>query len=159
MTDEPPREAVDRDDLDVAVAEGIVTAEQVAALRALAVRRERERAMALGHEERFRFMRGFNDFFFAVGIVLFAAGMAFFALPTPAGSLIAVVITWLLAELLVGRLRLVLPGILLTCLFVVFVVAASPVDFWFTTRGQGFDLTALQAGSQGAASWQVRPIS
>jgi hypothetical protein len=132
------------DDLERAVAEGIVTEAQVAALRELARRRETARAIELGHEERFRFMRGFNDFFFAVGIALFAGGMAFFALPTPAGSLVAVVLTWLLAELLVGRLRLVLPGILLVAIFVLFVMAAAPVDFWFTTRGQGFHLPALQ---------------
>jgi hypothetical protein len=131
-------------DLQRAVAEGIVTEEQAASLRDFARQRETARAAELGHEERFRFMRGFNDFFFAVGIALFAGGMAFFALPTPAGSLVAVVLTWLLAELLVGRLRLVLPGILLVAIFVLFVMAAAPVDFWFTTRGQGFDLPALQ---------------
>jgi hypothetical protein len=132
------------EDLQVAVAEGIVTEAQVASLRELANKRETARAVELGHEERFRFMRGFNDFFFAVGIVLFAGGLAFFALPTPAGSLVAVVFTWLLAELLVGRLRLVLPGILLVVIFALFVMAAAPVDFWFTTRGQGLHFDALR---------------
>jgi hypothetical protein len=124
------------EDLNVAVAEGIVTAEQAALLRGLALKRDMQRAVELGHEERFRFMRGFNDFFFAVGILLFAGGMAFYALPTPAGCLIAAVITWLLAELLVGRLRLVLPGILLAGIFVLFVAAAAPVDFWFMQSTQ-----------------------
>jgi hypothetical protein len=132
------------EDLQVAVAEGIVTEAQAQSLRGLARRRETQLAAELGHEERFRFMRGFNDFFFAVGIALFAGGLGFFALPTPAGSLIAAVLTWFLAELLVGRLRLVLPGILLAGIFVLFAVAASPVDLWFTTRGQGFDFAALQ---------------
>jgi hypothetical protein len=132
------------EDLQVAVAEGIVTEAQAQTLRGLARRRETQFAAELGHEERFRFMRGFNDFFFAVGIALFAGGLGFFALPTPAGSLIAAVLTWLLAELLFGRLRLVLPGILLACIFVLFAVAASPVELWFTSRGQGFDFAALQ---------------
>lgn len=131
------------DDIDAAAAAGIVNAEQVVALHAFTAEREKQRAALLGHEERFRFMRGFNDFFFAVGICLFAGGMAFFALPTPAGSLVAVVLTWLLAELLVRRLRLVLPGILLVCIFTLFVMATSPVDFWFATRGQGFYFSAL----------------
>ena len=48
-------------DLDAAVAEGIVSPAQAAALRELAARRTRERAISQGHEERFRFMRGFND--------------------------------------------------------------------------------------------------
>jgi hypothetical protein len=131
------------DDLQIAVAEGTITEAQAESLRSLAARREAARAIELGHEERFRFMRGFNDVFFAVGIGLFAGGMAFFALPTPAGSLVAVVLTWLLAEVLVGRLRLVLPGILLVIVFALFVMAAAPVDFWFITRGQGFDFNAL----------------
>ncbi len=132
------------DDLDAAAAEGFVTAEQVAALRAFAERRERERAALLGHEERFRFMRGFNDFFFAVGILLFGGGMAFFALPTPAGTLMAAAITWALAELLVARMRLVLPGILLVCIFVVFFALAAPVDLWFMSGMRLPDLAALQ---------------
>ena len=131
------------EDLQIAVTEGTITEAQAESLRSLAARREAARAIELGHEERFHFMRGFNDVFFAVGIGLFAGGMAFFALPTPAGSLVAVVLTWLLAELLVGRLRLVLPGILLVVVFALFVMAAAPVDFWFTTRGQGFDFGAL----------------
>jgi hypothetical protein len=88
-------------------------------------------------------MRGFNDIFFAVGIALFGGGMAFFALPTPAGSLIAVLITWALAELLVRRLRLVLPGILLVCIFALFVAASAPVDLWFVTKAP-FDLASWQ---------------
>ena len=63
-------------DLDAAVAEGSITAAQAATLRELAQRRERERAVALGHEERFRFLRGFNDVFFAIGVVLFVVGLA-----------------------------------------------------------------------------------
>src|SRR5262245_23943487 len=58
-------------DLDTAAAEAIISPAQVAALRELAARRERDRAIAQGHEERFRFMRGFNDIFFSVGVVLF----------------------------------------------------------------------------------------
>jgi hypothetical protein len=138
------------DDLEAAAAQGIVTAEQAAALRAFAVEREKARIVREGHEERFRFMRGFNDFFFAVGILLFAGGMGYFALPTPAGTLLAAAVTWLLAELLVGRLRLVLPGILLVCVFAFFLALAMPIDFWLIHRGHGFDLPALQ-------DWFFRP--
>jgi MFS family permease len=116
------------DDLDAAAAAGIVTAEQAAALRAFAAEREKQRAAALGHEERFRFMRGFNDFFFAIGVILLGFGLGFFAGPAFAGNMIAAAILWALAELLVRRMRLVLPGILLACFFVAFVYRAIPID-------------------------------
>jgi hypothetical protein len=115
-------------DLDAAVSEGIVTAEQAAALRGLAQRRERERAIELGHEERFRFLKGFNDVFFAIGVVLFLLGAIYFTslhLPGTSGIIVMAAIVWALAEVLVARLRLVLPGILLAAAFVGFVLAAS----------------------------------
>jgi hypothetical protein len=115
-------------DLDAAVSEGIVTEAQATALRELARQRERERAIALGHEERFRFMRGFNDVFFAIGVVLFVAGLLYFTPRGTTGFAVAAAVVWGLAELLVGRLRLVLPGILLASVFVVLVfLAAAPV--------------------------------
>jgi hypothetical protein len=112
-------------DLDVAVAEGIVTTAQASALRELAHRQARERAIALGHEERFRFMRGFNDVFFAIGVVLFVAGLLYFTPRGATGDAVAAAVVWGLAEVLVGRLRLVLPGILLASAFVVLVFLAA----------------------------------
>lgn len=112
-------------DLDAAVAQGIVTEPQAAALRELAHRRERERAVALGHEERFRFMRGFNDVFFAIGVVLFVAGFLYFTPRAATGFVMTAAVVWGLAEVLVARLRLVLPGILLASAFVVLVFLAA----------------------------------
>ena len=122
-----------QDDLDAAVRENIITAQQATAMRELAQRRERERAIELGHEERFRFMRGFNDVFFSIGVLLFVGGFAYFMPRTAFGFAGTAVVVWALAELLVARLRLVLPGILLAAAFVVFVFAASvqlPVESW-----------------------------
>lgn len=123
-------------DLEAAVAGGIVTTEQAVALRALAEKRERERALALGHEERFLFMRSFNDFFFAIGVALLGGGLIFFTVAVPLYNLIAAAVIWALAELLVARMRLVLPGILLACFFVVFILLATPAELLFasTTR-------------------------
>ncbi|HEY6258592.1 MAG TPA: hypothetical protein VIY51_22645 [Xanthobacteraceae bacterium] len=118
--------------LDAAVAEGIVTQAQATALRDFAAKRERVRARALGHEERFRFMRGFNDFFFATGVVMLGAGLMFFAGAGVTGNLVTAAVLWALAELLVGRMRLVLPGILLVCFFVEAIYRAIPVDLWST---------------------------
>jgi hypothetical protein len=115
-------------DLDTAVAEGIVSPAQAAALRELAARRTRERAISQGHEERFRFMRGFNDVFFAVGVALFVAGFAYLAGGNYPGLALTAAVVWALSELLVARLRLVLPGILLAILFVGLVFIALPVE-------------------------------
>jgi hypothetical protein len=116
-----------QEDLDAAVAKGILTEAQATGLREFALQREKERIAILGHEERFRFMRGFNDFFFAVGVILLTAGLAFFAGSSTIGNLVGAAVIWALAELLVRRMRLVLPGILLAIFFVVFVFH---VGFW-----------------------------
>jgi hypothetical protein len=110
---------LDDDDLEAAVAEGILTPVQAEKLRAFAG--GRRLAADRADEERFRFMRGFNDFFFAVGIVLFGVGIAYFAGSNSIENLIAAALVWALAEFLVRRMRLVLPGILLACLFAFFV--------------------------------------
>jgi hypothetical protein len=117
-----------QEDLDAAVAAAIVTKAQAQALRDFAAKRERARDALLGHEERFRFMRGFNDFFFATGVVMLGAGMMYFAGPGSGGNLAAAVVVWGLAELLVRRMRLVLPGLLLACFFVALIYRAIPAD-------------------------------
>jgi hypothetical protein len=141
-----------QEDLDAAVVEGILTEGQVAALRDLALRRERQRIAELGHEERFRFMRGFNDFFFAVGVVLVGTTMLYFSsfgrldpsnAPSGArlmaGYIVTAAVMWGLAELLVRRMRLVLPGILLAVFFVLAVAAAVPSDvFWPSSSNAGY---------------------
>src|SRR5580698_5268433 len=118
------------DDLAAGVAQGIITDAQAAALRALAAEREKARAAEHADEERFRFMRGFNDFFFASGVLLFGAGAAFFAGTAPIANLVAAVTFWALAALLVARLRLVLPGLLLVVFFAYFVSLAVPIEDW-----------------------------
>lgn len=135
-------------DLDAAVAEGVVTRAQADALRELARRRERERAIELGHEERFRFMRGFNDVFFAIGVVLFIAGLAYFVGRSPLGGLVVAAVVWGLSEILVQHLRLVLPGILLAVAFVGGVTLGVPVEGWFGV--EYFQARGAQApGAQG----------
>ena len=91
---------------------------------------------ALGHEERFCFMRSFNDFFFAIGVALLGGGLIVFTIAVPLHNLIAAAVIWALAELLVARMRLVLPGMLLACFFVAFILLASPIDFLLTESTQ-----------------------
>ncbi len=73
-------------------------------------------------------MTGFNDFFFAIGILLLGCGMIFFTGGKPLPSLAAAVLIWALSELLVRRMRLVLPGILLSLFFIVFIYIAVPSE-------------------------------
>jgi len=74
-------------------------------------------------------MRGFNDFFFAIGVVLFGSGLSMFSgrYGGPIMYGLAAAIMWGLAELLVRRMRLVLPGIVIVIFFVVFAVLALPI--------------------------------
>ncbi len=120
------------DDLNAAVGVGIVTLPQADALREFAARRRSAGAAEHADEEDFRFMRGFNDIFFAIGVVLFGAGLAIFAgfNASPLVYGLSAVVMWGLAELLVRRKRLVLPGIVIVAFFIVFAVLTFPVASW-----------------------------
>jgi hypothetical protein len=121
--------SIESEDIDAAVAAGVMPQAQADALRAFVAERHRSRLEQAGAEdERFRFMTGFNDFFFAIGILLLGFGMMFFTGGVPLPSLVAALMIWALSELLVARMRLVLPGILLSIFFVAFVFLAVPAD-------------------------------
>jgi hypothetical protein len=129
---------MDDADLDAAVAAGVVTPAQATALREFAAARASARTVDEIDEERFRFMRGFNDVFFSIGIVLLGAAIVHYsgaAVSAYGPTHLAVpvliwgagaAICWALSELLVRRMRAVLPGILLSMLFVFFVLRGTP---------------------------------
>ena len=123
--------SLERDDIDAAVAAGVIPQAQADALTAFIAERSRARFGQTGQEdESFRFMTGFNDFFFAIGILLLGSGIAFFTIggveTWPSAA--AAALRWGLSELLVRRMRLVLPGILLSVFFISFVYLAVPAD-------------------------------
>jgi hypothetical protein len=128
----------DDDDLEAAIADGVLTAPQVEKLRAFIGSRRASAERA--DDERFRFMRGFNDFFFAVGIVLFGIGIAFFAGTNAFKNLLAAILIWALAEFLVRRMRLVLPGILLVSLFAFFAFRLTQLDWSAVSHFTGLPL-------------------
>ncbi len=150
---------LEEDDLEAAIAAGIVTADQVEKLRTFADSRRRSAERA--DDERFRFMRGFNDFFFAVGIVLFGLGIIYFAGINPIYNLVAAVAIWALAELLVRRMRLVLPGILLTCLFAFFVYRLTELDWsWLSNlTGLPLSLPSRQTITSSPLLGSVQPVA
>jgi hypothetical protein len=121
--------SIESEDIDAAIDAGVMPQSQADALRAFVAERNRSRLEQAGAEdERFRFMTGFNDFFFAIGILLLGFGMMFFTGGVPLPSLVAALLIWALSELLVRRMRLVLPGILLSLFFIAFVFLAVPAD-------------------------------
>ncbi len=131
------------DDLDAAVGAAIVTQAQADALREFATRRRGTGAAERADEEDFRFMRGFSDIFFAIGVVLYGAGVSLFAgmQASPLIYAVAAATMWGLAELLVRRMRLVLPGIAILVFFVVFAVAAIPLADLLAAKGDTSMLT------------------
>ncbi|WP_119390539.1 hypothetical protein [Taklimakanibacter lacteus] len=132
-----------RADLDEAVKSGIITEQQSLALASLPEKRRQARHVHALGDERFVFMKNFNEFFIALGVVLLAAGIMF-ATPmfvalaeTLLGpvvpylgrnaamgiyfatlTLFFIVVMWALAEYLTRKLKLTLPSIVLA-LFIV----------------------------------------
>lgn len=106
------------EDLNSAVAAGVISAEAASALRAHVAR---EHEMPRGDEENFRLVTSFNDIFVTIGtvIMLVAAGAIGQAIlpsvdgPSPlAGALVAAT-AWGLAEFFTRRRRMALPSIVL----------------------------------------------
>ena len=133
------------DDLKSAVEAGVIDAAQAEKLKAMsAAPNASAPAYAdapLADEERFRFLNGFNDVFLTIGVLLIAA--AAFA---TGFLMLAAVIFWVLSEILVRRLRAVLPGIVLSSLF----VATTAINLSNTTgmayEHTGTSLPRLRSG-------------
>lgn len=109
--------------LDLAVAQGILTAEQAARLRALAeggapadADRAADPVTVNPDDERFRLIGGFNDIFVTIGIALLVVGLytLFSAFRfEPGFPVFSIVAAWGLSEVFARRMRLALPSIAL----------------------------------------------
>src|SRR6478609_11417533 len=123
-------------ELDDAVASGVISADAANALRAHV---QGERSTAIPDEEQFRLLTGFNDIFvsIAAAILLFAvgwigqsvgqsAGLAVDgAGPSPLAPLFVAIASWSLALFFTARRRMALPSILLLLTFVGGVLATA----------------------------------
>ena len=142
-------------DLQAAVDAGVIDAEQAAKLRAMRRNGGGEPAEQLGpdgepallSEERFRFLNGFNDVFLTIGVLLVAGAFVFAAAPSFSGRgwvgvlAFAALIFWVLSEILVARLRAVLPGMVLAFLFCTFAATAVASSYyWRQLGGPGWDV-------------------
>lgn len=110
---------ISRDTLTLAVARGLLTAEQAERLSAL--EQSRTAADPLPQDdERLRFISGFGDIFVAIGLLLFLGAAAYFLSGAGQTALYAgeAVASWGLAEFFTRRRRMALPSILLLVTFV-----------------------------------------
>jgi hypothetical protein len=127
-------------ELDDAVASGVISAEAADALRAHV---ERQRSTAIPDEEQFRLITGFNDIFvsIAAAILLFAVGWIGQSIgqsmglmietdgPSPLAPLAVAATAWPLAMFFTARRRMALPSILLLLAFVGGVFATALFSF------------------------------
>src|SRR5262245_53440874 len=120
----------DRSALEAAASAGVIKAEEVGALHDFLASHDAGVKPA-SVEEDLRFIRNFHDVFLAIGIVLFAVGLAVAinvwasgAADAPRGTALtgalcagAAVVMWLLGEVFARRRRLFLPAIAIVCAF------------------------------------------
>ncbi len=116
------------EDLDAAVAAGVLSPEAAAAFRAHV---EKARATPLVDEEHFRLVSSFNDIFVAIAGMLVVAAVGWIAESIAQGLLgIAVAATaWGLAEFFTRKRRMALPSILFLLAFVGGIFAALMPEF------------------------------
>ncbi|MBH0238852.1 DUF2339 domain-containing protein [Methylobrevis albus] len=147
-----------RENLEAAVAAGVIDAESAGRLIVF-LERQRGEVVETPGDEGVRFARGFHDVFITIGIVLLGLAAAFsvVVIDQPEQALLrtgvalgAALAAWGLAEYLTRRRRLVLPSMALNLAVVVFTVAAvclalSPADPVAVVRPGSVADTALIA--------------
>ncbi len=146
-----------RTELEAAAAAGVISADQAGKLDAFLATRAAGAPPSLSGEEDFRFIRNFHDLFLAIGIVLFAVGMA-----VGVGTVVATgdsppeqravltgglcggaaAIMWVLGELFARRRRLFLPAIATVISFTLFVVVATASLYFGILVGREVNLSS-----------------
>jgi len=159
-------------DLDDAVASGVVSADAAGALRAYV---EGQRSTAIADEEQFRLITGFNDIFvsIAAAILLFAVGWIGQSIgqsagltveadgPSPLAPLAVAATSWSLALFFTAKRRMALPSILLLLAFVGSVLATVGFTLALGFGPDALDnnpqlggvVAAISAAIAGAAAW------
>ncbi len=140
----------DRNALEAAAEAGVITPEQVTPLHDFLAARAQPVAAAPNGEEDLRFIRNFHDVFLAIGIVLFAVGMAIGigtavgegkmagATSVLLGGLLtgAAAVMWILGEVFARRRRLFLPAIAIICAFTLFSAFAAACLYFGVVTGR-----------------------
>ena len=153
-------------ELDDAVAAGVISVQAADALRAHV---ERQRATAIPDEEQFRLITGFNDIFvsIAAAILLFAVGWIGQWVgqtsglvvdangPSPLAPLAVAGTAWPLAMFFTAKRRMALPSILLLLAFVGGVFATAGFSLVLAFGPNATDNNPVMAGVIGAISGAV----
>lgn len=144
----------ERGALEAAAAAGVINPEQVGPLHDFLASRAAGVQAAPGGEEDLRFIRNFHDVFLAIGILLFAVGLAIGIGTITAGSAGdvqsgtilagalcagAAAVMWLLGEVFARRRRLFLPAIAIVCALTLFAVIAGALLYAGLVLGRGFE--------------------
>lgn len=146
----------DRSALEAAAAAGVISTEQVAPLHDFLALRAAGVKPAPGGEEDLRFIRNFHDVFLAIGIVLFAVGLAVAIGVSASGAAnaqqgvvqagalaaAAAVLMWLLGEVFARRRRLFLPAIAIVLAFTAFAVVSAATLYFGVLIGREPNLQA-----------------
>jgi hypothetical protein len=138
------------EDLNSAVEAGVIDAAQAEKLKAMRAANNAattgDAEGVLADEERFRFLNGFNDVFLTIGVLLVAGAFlaatstSLFGISWVSILALAAATFWILSEILVARLRAVLPGMVLSILFVTFAAAALVVQLhWDSLKASTWD--------------------
>src|SRR5438034_92945 len=153
-------------DLDDAVASGVISAQAADALRAHI---EGQRSTVIPDEEQFRLITGFNDIFvsIAAAILLFAVGWIGQSIgqsaglvvdvngPSPLAPLAVAATAWPLAMFFTGKRRMALPSILLLLAFVGGVFATALFSLIVAIGPDALDHNNVLDGIMAAAAAAV----
>ena len=118
---------IEEQDIRAAVAAGIVSEAQAAALLALAQRRRGARAHMAAEDEPFEFFRGFSEIFVTVGLMLLLGGIGENAAVFGGGAAVPFIgagLTFGLSFYFIRRRRMNLPGMFLAAGFGLFLASA-----------------------------------
>jgi hypothetical protein len=119
---------ISNDVLAKGIAQGIITTEQAARLRALDDPREPLEIPASPDDEQLRFISGFSDIFVTIGLAMFIGATGYFAFRANGNVAMwasIAIVAWLLAEFFTRMRRMALPSIVLLIVFSVSVFACA----------------------------------
>ena len=129
-----PPNMISGDTLDRAVAQGVLTVQQVEMLLHLERTGRAPPTAEPKDDEKFRFINGFSDIFVTIGLGLFLSALGYLTGPGGIGSSIAVAAaSWLLAEYFIRKARMGLPSIVLLLVYTFSIFLA--VAYVFHARG------------------------
>ena len=146
------------EDLDAAVKAGVITPEQQKALEQQAAGRRAARPFVAGRDERFRFLRGFNDVFLTLGVLLVTGAFLTQWSPTQnTGGVVLLAgatVLWGISEVLVARYKAVLPG--MAAVLAIGLLVSLAAAEWAIRSGFGTTAYGASLGSYAVnASFRV----